>query len=329
MKKNHFNLSETIISVIIITQNDSDIIEDRLKNIISQMKSLQCNYELLFVDNYSTDDTIDKIRNYGKKNPYIRIVVLSKPYDTPIALTAGLDTCIGDYVVLLNIYTDPPRVIRMLIRMLHLGYDSIIGYPKTETGKRNMINKLLLQTVSRFTSHKFVYKENYLMALNRKAVNSIVRTRRKSRNFSYINYLIGLKTRVYYYTPLKRFSYKLKPESFVQTIISVADIIISNSFRPIRFLTAIGILISLLFLLYVFAIILAYLIFDIRLAPQGWISVATVIGMMFFLLCSLLTLLSEYIIRIMNETRNEPIYFIADEIDKSIILPHKDRVNVV
>jgi len=51
--------------------------------------------------------------------------------------------------------------------------------------------------------------------------------------------------------------------------------------------------------------------------------------MMFFLLFSLLTLLSEYIIRIMNETRNEPIYFIADEIDKSIILPHKDRENIV
>ena len=66
-----------------------------------------------------------------------------------------------------------------------------------------------------------------------------------------------------------------------------------------------------------------------ELLPKGWITLSTVMGSMFFFLFSLLSVISEYIIRIMDESRDEPFYFISEEINKSSILPKKNTLNVI
>ncbi|OGH19935.1 MAG: hypothetical protein A3D74_00670 [Candidatus Levybacteria bacterium RIFCSPHIGHO2_02_FULL_37_13] len=321
-------LLDTIISVILITQNDEDIIQERIKEINKELKKLHASYEIVIVDNNSTDQTVEKLHSLHKTVPHTRMLVLSKEYDTEIALTAGLDNCVGDYVILFNIYTDPPEVVPTIISRLLENYDIVIGESKYDIIKRSFLSKIFLKVIEKLSTHALSYRTNYLTALSRKAINSIIRTRRKSRNFNYIHYLIGYKKSVLVYKPIKKFYYKLKKENFFELFFAVTDIIISNSFRPIRMLTFLGMAASLFFLLYVFFITLLAIFFDTRVAPQGWISLATVLGSMFFLLFSLLTLISEYLIRVLNEARNEPFYFIADEIDRSIILPKKNRRNI-
>lgn len=328
-KRQEFMLQDAIVSVIVVTQNDEDIIGDRLKKINKELFKLDVDYEILVVDNNSEDDTIQEIRKLGKTIPYIRTLRLSKQYDKEIALTAGLDNCIGDYAILFNIYLDPPEMLQVLVNKLLEDYDVIIGRPSKDIVKYGLLSRLFLKLTAKISTHGFYYSQDYLIALNRKAINSITRTRRKSRNFNYINYLIGFKKCSVEYKPLKTFRYKLKTENFPELFLNVADVIISNSFRPIRILSFLGTAASILFLAYVFLISLIAIFFDKRIAPQGWISISAVIGTMFFLLFSLLTLISEYVIRILNESRNEPLYFIADEIDKSIILRKKRMINVV
>lgn len=126
-RKEKLLLQDTIISVIIITENDSDIIADILKQINEVLSKEYQNFEILVIDNYSSDDTVDKIRSIHRKIPHIRIIRLSKHYDTEIALTAGLDNCIGDYAVLFSIYTDPPSIIPVLIDELLATYDLVIA----------------------------------------------------------------------------------------------------------------------------------------------------------------------------------------------------------
>ncbi len=322
-------LQDAIVSVIVVTQNDEDIAVNRLKEINKELVKLNVDYEILVVDNNSSDNTIQEIRKIGKTIPYIRTLRLSKQYDKEIALTAGLDNCIGDYAILFDIYLDPPEMLQALVNKLLENYDVVIGKPSRDIVRYGFLSKIFLSIVKKISSHEFYYSPNYLIALNRKAINSITRTRRKSRNFSYINYLIGFKKCAVEYKPLKTFRYKLKKESFPELLLNVIDIIISNSFRPIRVFSFLGMFFSFLFIIYIFIIVLLEVVFGKHIAPQGWISVATVLGTMFFLLFSLLTLISEYIIRIMNESRNEPLYFIADEIDKSVILRKKRSVNVV
>lgn len=323
------NLQDTIISVVLVTQNDEDIIQRRIRGISTELEKLQVNYEILIVDNASEDNTVDTIRKLHKDITNIRILILSKQNDTEIALTAGIDNCIGDYAILLNIYTDPPTVLPKIVKELLNNNDIVIGKMKKDPFSYNIASRFFIHLLEKISTHHFEYRTNYLIGLNRKVINSITRTRRKSRNFSYLNNLIGYKKNSIYYTPIVNDQKKMREENFISLFFTVSDIIISNSFKPIRVFSFLGILASILFLVYAFGISIIYFFINPSIAPKGWISLAVVMGGMFFLLFSLLSLIAEYIIRTLHETRNEPLYFISDEIDKSIILAEQDRLNIV
>mgnify|MGYP001578348594 CR=1 FL=1 len=328
--KRKLSLVDTIISTIIVTNNDEDIIQDRLKKIKKALSRLRTSYEILIVDNNSEDATVEKIKNLKSVMSYTRILVLSKSYETEIALTAGLDNCVGDYAILFNPYTDPPEVIPKLIRKLIEGNDIVVGKTRSHIKKYGKVTKRFLKMIQKLSTQGFVYRENYLVAINRKVINSIIRTRRKSRNFSYISSLIGFKSTNLIYKPLKKFKVKIKTESFFEILISIIDTVISNSFKPIRFLSLLGMFLSGLFLLWILGVVILAFVFGKRnIVPQGWISISTVMGTLFFLLFSLLTIISEYLIRILTETRDEPFYFISEEIGKSTILPRRRTLNIV
>lgn len=328
-RSNDLFLRDTVISLILITQNDSDIIHDILLNINKVLSKKYPNYEILVIDNYSEDDTVERIREVHQKIPHLRIIRLSKLYGNELALTAGLDNCIGDYAVVFNIYTDPPDMIPILVNKLISIYDIVIARYNDNFIHKDPLSTFFLFLVRKLSSHEFYYDSNYLIGLNRKTINSITRIRRKSRNFSYLNTLIGYKKTIIEYKPLKNNLSKLKTENLFELIWRVTDIIISNSYRPMRMLIALGMIISLSFLIYVFIIAILTITLHQSFAPKGWISISSVLGTMFLLLFSLLTLISEYIIRVLDESRNEPLYFIADEMDKSIISLNKDRLNVI
>lgn len=324
-------LRDTIISVIVITENDGDIIGDILKEINEVLSKYYENFEILVVDNYSSDDTLDKIRQIHGKIPHVRTILLSKHLSNEIALTAGLDNCIGDYTVILNIYTDPPDIIPDFIDKLMGGFDIVIGRYKKDPIQKDFLSSLLLTFIAKLSSHGFLYESSYSysLGLNRKTINSITQIRRKSRNFGYIHSLIGFRKTIIEYQPLKNHLKKIRRENFIELLWRLTDIIISNSFRPMRILIVLGMFISLAFLSYVFIVIIFAIFLNIRLAPEGWISTSAILGSMFFILFSLLSLISEYLIRVLSESRNEPLYFIADEMDQSVINTKKNRLNVI
>ena len=320
-EKTNFILKDTLLSLIIISENDSDIILESLTSIKGSLSVIGVSYEILIIDNHSEDNTLEQIKKFYHYSPHIRVIVLSRKYEREIAITAGLDNCIGDYAILFNLYTDPPNILPKLFQRLIDGDDIITGNYTDQIPQAGLFSIIFLWLINKISDHGFNYRRNYSMALNRKAINSIIRTRRRNRNFGYLNSLIGYKKTEIKYTSIRKYNYKFKKEGFFDLFFNVTDIIISNSFKPIRILTFLGMLASISYLLYVFAICILVLVFKMHnIAPQGWISISTVLGGMFFLLFSLLTLISEYIIRILNESRDEPFYFIGQEIDMSIVL---------
>jgi dolichol-phosphate mannosyltransferase len=201
---------------------------------------------------------------------------------------------------------------------LEKGFDVVIGNPKNQQASLSLFSRLFLSMVTAFSRQGYFYRSNHSLALNRRAVLSITRTRRKNRNFTYLNSLIGLKRQIISYEGLSNQSAN-DPRTGLFTILKVVlDDVISNSFKPIRWISLLGMLGSTLFLLYILGVVILIIVFQMTwIAPQGWISLATVMGALFFLLFSLLTIMSEYLIRIMDESRNEPLYFISQEKDGS------------
>lgn len=321
-------LKDNILSVILVTKNDSEIIEDRIVKINKEIKKMKVDYEIVVIDNNSNDTSIEIVRKISKKIPYIRTIVLSKSYLIEVALTAGLDSCIGDYVIVFNILTDPPKIINRIVKMLLEGNDIVLGKFKKEIFNKSEERQLLLKLMSKISSHEFRENNNFLTGLNRRAVNAITRTRRKSRQLEYLNSLIGLREITITYRPLLSFKKKIRNESLFQTLIRIIDISISNSFKPLRIISLMGLFGSLLFIFYIIFVVFLSLILNMEIAPKGWISLGTVVSTLFFLLFSMLSIISEYIIRVLAEVRNEPIYFVSAEYDKSVINQKTNKLNI-
>lgn len=323
--------SDTIVSLILVTHNDEDIIATRIKEIKKSLARLGTNYEIIIIDNNSTDQTVEILKKNRTLMKHLRILILSKSYDEQIAFSAGLDNCIGDFAFLFNIYTDPPELLQKFMQFLSQGNDIVLGKTNAQVVRYTGVSKMLLSLIAKISRHGYDYGQPAMIAMTRRAVNSIIRTRRKSRNFSYIHSLIGFKKATVLYRPIRKYKRKIKQLNFLELCLAILDTSISNSFRPLRIVCLIGMSFSLLFLLYVLLITILVVIFGLKhLAPQGWITVSTVLGTMFFLIFSFLGIISEYIIRILGETRDEPFYFISEEINQSVILPKKKRVlNIV
>jgi len=185
-KKRNNDFEDKIFSVVIVTDNDEKIIKERLRAINSTLSLLNANYEILIVDNNSVDKTIERITELDEVMKYVRILILSKPYEKEIAFTAGLDNCIGDFAILFDIHTDPVEMIpTMIFNQFTKGNEIIIGKMTEDTVERDLQSKILLSVVEKFSKQSLGYRQNYLMGLTRKVINSIIRTRRKSRNFGY------------------------------------------------------------------------------------------------------------------------------------------------
>ncbi len=326
MKKRPLNLTDSIISVIIVTHNDDSIVEKKVIEINKILKRLRVPYEIIVVDSNSTDKTVAVVRGTYKKYPNTRVLVLSKKYSIDVSLSAGLDNCIGDYVILFNIHTDPTSVIVKILTKLLESFETVFGTFNYSLSNTGALNKTLIGVTNKFSTHKYRDPQNFLLGLNRKAVNSITRTRRKARNIIYIHSLIGLRKYEFTYNPLRTYMKKVEKQNLFSLLVQILDTSISNSFRPIRILSLAGLTVSLTYIFYVGLMVFLVVVFGMEhLVPQGWISTSTVFSVLFFVLFSLLALISEYLIRSITETRDEPFYFISDDIDKSVIMGKKHR----
>jgi dolichol-phosphate mannosyltransferase len=338
MKKidKRFLINDTLTSIVIII----DYLQADLSKIIEAIdKEIQARsslYEIICIDNTGLLEEQKQFKKIQQKNLHSRFIHLSKQYPHDIALTVGIDSCIGDYVIFYDLSSDTPDIINTLLEQLVRGYDIVIGSAKSRLKHLTILSQLFLRLIVRISQQGYFYRSNYTVGLSRRAVLAMTRTRRKNRNFSYLNSLIGLKKIIIeYWTDVYPVSYFAR-NSFIQVVISVLNDVISNSFKPIRWISLLGMLGSTLFLLYIFIIIVLVVFFNMRwIAPQGWISLATVMGGMFFLLFSCLTIMSEYLIRIMDEARDEPLYFISHEIDgshrtlKNLKKKRSNRLNIV
>lgn len=319
--------ANTIISVILITENHQSLISRYLKK-LCQLLEKYGSYEIIVVDNNSSDGTVQKIKEIQKQFSKVRLLVLSKKHEKEMALTAGFDNCIGDFIFGLNVLTDSARLIDEVLPKLISGQNLVFLRAKNydfipSTSAAKFLTRILLKVYSR----GLFSDVSYSVALTRKAVNALTKIRRKKRYYEYISASIGFNLVIHYYQPAKANLKYLKRENVWGILKRVIDASISHSVRPLRFVSFLGIIASflnLLFLLYVFIVSLIK-----SSIAEGWITTSVIMGSMFLLLFMILTVISEYLLRILEETRQEPLYFIADEIDSSIFESQREQLNIV
>ena len=317
---------EALVSICAVLIDDLDRIDQFLTETSQLLSARFRYYELLLIDNALDRPASLRVQEWQHRIPNIRLLRLSRHYTHEVALAAALDNSIGDYVVVMNIATDPASMIPQLITTALSGFDVVIA--ERSTNNDPLIRKCLSQVFCRIASILLGYQlrsnATYFRAFSRRAVNSLIRIRSKNRYLRCLNGMVGFSQAT---IPHTGFSSRGRGRSrLIASAGSAADIIISNSAAPLRLASLLGLIASSANVLY-FGYILVVTLVKRKLA-EGWLTISITSTTMFFLLFIILSILSEYVARILDEAKDQPLYFIEAETNSDVSSFQHNRLNV-
>ena len=309
-------MTDINISVIAPMYNEEAVIELYLEKTIAVLNQNFANYELILVDDGSTDHTVSRCLSYIKANKNIRLLSFSRNYGHEIASTAGLDHAVGDYVILMD--TDlqhPPQLIPDMVKKAKEGFDVVCASRNNrehESWFKKTTASLFYRLSSKMTGFDLQSDTGNFRLISRKVVDSLGKMKESNRHLIMMFAYVGYKTASISYHCPPRVAGKTK-YNFRKLIVLSLDSIVGFSSRPLRIMSCFSVIISIVMMLYAGFILIEKLFSHQQLA-DGIASVIFLIAGLFSILFLFLAIISEYIGRILIETKNRPLYNIKQDI---------------
>jgi len=322
-------VSSVFVSVVCRLHDERFLVESLIADVTRVLRESYENYELVLVDDGSTDGTSTLIKELLARYECVRLLRLSRKFGIDIALTAGLETAIGDCVITMSAETDPPELIPQLVELAQRENAAVYGVALERT-PRGLLHRLGARlfhwACKELLEVPLLPDSTQLRALSRQAVNAIVEIKDNYRYLRALTPYIGYQTRTFEYQQKSR-SGRERKESLFEAVDTAIAIVIGNSTRPLRLVSWLAVgasVLNLAYMLYVFFVNLFK-----RNVAEGWTTLSLQNAGMFFLLFLILAVVTEYVGRILSETRDRPLYYIAEEASSAVLLPDQERRNVV
>lgn len=306
------------ISIVIPLYNESVLVERLIDEVRQQLVLMDETFELVCVDDGSTDDTLAKLLDLrNSKNNQLKLIALSRNFGLQAAITAGLDHATGDFVVIMDgDLQDPPEMIPVLISKIKNSKADIVSAVRNtrqeKFSKRFYIN-VFHKIFKNISESEQVEQSGNFSVLNRKAVDAVLRFSEHNRYFPGIRNFIGFKHEFVLYDRPDRPEGSAKM-SRKKLFALAADAIYSFSKWPIKACLYLGLSGVVIFLL---AIIYTLVSKITGLAPFGWSSTFLAISFFGSVQLTFLGLIGEYIFRIYKEVQKRPIYLVKEVYDNT------------
>jgi glycosyltransferase involved in cell wall biosynthesis len=115
-----------LLSLVIPAYNEADALPALRASLERILPDLDCDTEILFIDDGSSDDTAEMIRAWGEQDRHVKLLAFSRNFGHQAAVTAGLDFAAGDAVVVMDAdLQDPPELLSQMLELYRDGYDVV------------------------------------------------------------------------------------------------------------------------------------------------------------------------------------------------------------
>lgn len=300
------------ISIIVPMYYEEEIVNICYKEIKKVLKKIkEYSHEIIFIDDGSEDQTFPLLKKIAHKDKTVKVISFSRNFGHQAALTAGLKTCTGDAAIIIDAdLQDPPSIIPNMLKLWEKGYEVVYGKRKTREGEsffKLFTAKLFYRILNMLSNVDIPNDTGDFRLIDRKVINVINNLPEHNKFLRGLYSYIGFKQTEYLYTRQARTAGKTKYN--LKKMLSLAsDGIISFSYKPlglIFIISSILLVVSILLFISIFIWNKYYLILLIICL----FSLSTSI----ILFC--IYLVSIYIKRIYDETKNRPSYIISETIN--------------
>lgn len=319
----------TVISIVVPLEQDSHLLEDIVAEIDRIVGTSYRFFEIILVDNGSTDDTAAAVQPLLKKIQRIRYLKLSRPFGQDIALSAGIESAIGDFVVTLDPRTDPIDAIPSMIDLCRKSGGIVHGIaenPAQRSFLRDSVGGLFRDYCRKHIGVDIKRGVSDFRVMSRQAVNALLQVREQSRYLRVLTLTLGYQHEFFPYSILSK-SGGPRPTTWRAEMATAIDLLAANTRHPLRVVTIAGLLGAFMNLVYAIYVVVVFLIKPNVAA--GWTTMSLQVSGMFFFVCLILAVLSEYVGIILGEVRSRPLYFIAQEANSSVLLEDTVHSSIV
>jgi polyisoprenyl-phosphate glycosyltransferase len=303
-----------LLSVVIPCANEEEVLRETNRRLLSILDHAALNFEIVYVDDGSTDSTPELLRALQSSDARIRVVRFSRNFGHQIAITAGLEHSSGDAVVIIDAdLQDPPEVIAEFVQKWLDGYDVVYGL-RTERGGETAFKlwsaKIFYRLISRLSETAMPLDTGDFRLMDRRVVDALLSMPERDRFVRGMVSWLGFSQIAVPYRRARRVAGVTK-FSLSKMIRFALDGIFSFSILPLRLATWVGFAASALAII---GILVA--VFD-RLFATGWVKgwTSTVIAILFIggvqLIC--LGIIGEYVGRIYGESKQRPLYVVREK----------------
>jgi dolichol-phosphate mannosyltransferase len=304
-----------MISLVVPLFNEEDLVAPLHDRVSEVMAALGEPWQVVYVNDGSRDRTLDLLIERQRTDPHIMVVELSRNWGHQPAVTAGLSLAEGDAVVLMDgDLQDPPEVIPEMVESWRQGHEVVLAARRDrgETGLRRWLFPLFYKLLGFVSDYPIPLNAGIFGLLDRRVVDTINGLTETNRYLPGLRSWVGFRTGVVWYSRPERAGGKPKQTLF-KLIRYGLDAIFSFSYKPLRLSLALGLLTSVLAMIYG-AILIACRLMGVGLFGQpvviGYTSTIVAILMLGGVQLICIGILGEYIGRVYDEVKRRPLFIV-------------------
>lgn len=301
-------------SIVIPVFNEEEMILQMYEKLVPFLNNED---EVLFINDGSTDTTVNEIKSLIEKDRRLKLINFSRNFGHQPAITAGLQYSEGDVVIVMDCdLQDPPELIPELLKKWKEGYDVVhcIRKKRKEPLFKRVSYKLFYWLYTRLSDFETLMDSGDFSLMSRRVVNEINKMQEKAKFIRGLNLFVGFRHTAIEYERPGRFKGETK-YSLIKLIKLALDGIFSFTTFPLRIMSFLGF--CLLLSSFIMILVLVYYKLSYKLLLG---HTMTYVLILFFgginLFC--FGIIGEYIGKIFYETKNRPFYIVESFVNMGV-----------
>ncbi len=301
------------LSIVVPMWNESAVVDGFFRAVIPVLEDVTRQWEILCVDDGSTDDTFARLRAHREREPRIRLLRLSRNFGKESALSAGLDFAAGQAVIPMDAdLQDPPELVPDMVAKWREGHDVVLARRISREGESWMKQStagLFYRLIGQISHVEIPPNVGDFRLMDRRVVEALAALPERSRFMKGVFAWLGFRPAVIEYARAPRSGGTVK-QNWPRLFRLAIDGIVSFSAAPLKIWSYIGFAIAALAACYGVFIIVRTLAFGVDVPGYASLMVVT----LFFngLVLLGLGVIGEYLARVFTEVKRRPVYVISE-----------------
>jgi dolichol-phosphate mannosyltransferase len=304
-----------LVSLVVPVYNESEVISVFYARARAALETLPgLDYELIFIDDGSRDDSFAQLKAFAAANPRVRVLKFSRNFGHQIAISAGIDHARGDCVAVIDAdLQDPPEVIALMVEQWRQGFDVVYGVRSDRAGETRLklwTASMFYKMLGRLTNIHIPANVGDFRLMSRRVIDQVKQLREKDRFVRGLVSWVGFpQTGVQYHRDARYAGETKYP--FRKMLKFSFDGITSFSTVPLKVATWMGTVAAALAVLYLLSVFVQWML---GYTIQGWATIMVALLFMGSVQLLCLGIIGEYLGRVFNEVKPRPMYVIEEEL---------------